>query len=290
MSYALYEPMRDAGRRCPALWRLLFGVLTVIAVSFGWVMAVLWVVAPRDERALAALETGGDRPALTALFLSLIAGLGLGTWIAARTWHKRSLGSLIGRAPRTLRHFTTAALTAWAMMAVMSLPGLMLGEAPVPNLAPRDWLGWLPLALLLVLFQTGSEELFFRGYLQGQLAARFRSPLLWLLPPALIFGLVHFVPTLPGGSATIYVGAAALFGLMAGDLTARTGSLGAAWGFHFANNCVAILLFAPGGSLSGLALYRVGDLADSLSPSPFLIVDLAAMGLVYLFIRRRLTA
>jgi uncharacterized protein len=49
------------------------------------------------------------------------------------------------------------------------------------------------------------------------------------------------------------VGAAATFGLIAADLTARTGSIGAAWGFHFANNTMAITILATDGTITGLS-------------------------------------
>ncbi len=48
------------------------------------------------------------------------------------------------------------------------------------------------------LIQTGAEELVFRGYLQQQLAARFASPLIWMVLPALIFGAVHYDPATAG--------------------------------------------------------------------------------------------
>ena len=47
----------------------------------------------------------------------------------------------------------------------------------------------------------------------------------------------------------------AAFGLVAADLTERTGSLGAAMGFHFANNLLALFIVSIKGTLTGLALY-----------------------------------
>ena len=44
-------------------------------------------------------------------------------------------------------------------------------------------------------------------------------------------------------------------GLFAADLTAKTGSIGAAWGIHFANNFNGIALIATDGTITGLALY-----------------------------------
>ena len=83
--------------------------------------------------------------------------------------------------------------------------------------------------------------------------------------------------------------AAALFGLMAGDLTARTGTIGAAWGFHFANNCIAILIVVTQGSLTGLGLYRSGDIISALALTPLVVFELFALMIVWLLIRRVVT-
>ena len=95
-----------------------------------------------------------------------------------------------------------------------------------------------------------------------QLAARFRSPLIWLLLPAVLFGLIHFDPTTNGANNWAVIGAVGLFGLIAGDLTRRTGSLGASWGMHFANNVLALLILPVSGALDGLGLFRTPYLSD----------------------------
>jgi membrane protease YdiL (CAAX protease family) len=132
-----------------------------------------------------------------------------------------------------------------------------------PGLPLRAWLALLPLTLLGILVQTGAEELVFRGYLLQQLAARFRSPLAWMVLPSILFGLVHYVPGMPGSTALILVLGATLFGLFAADLTAATGSIGAAWGFHFANNVLALAVLATDGTITGLALYLTPYTADA---------------------------
>jgi len=128
-------------------------------------------------------------------------------------------------------------------------------------------------ALVALAIQTGAEELVFRGYLQQQLAARFASPVVWALLPSVGFGMLHYDPATLGANAWLVVGATGLFGLIAADLTARSGTLGMAWGLHFANNFVALALIAPLGDLSGLALFRV----------PFAMDDTGLMRLALAF-------
>jgi membrane protease YdiL (CAAX protease family) len=93
--------------------------------------------------------------------------------------------------------------------------------------------------------------------MQQQLAARFASRWAWMVLPSVIFGLVHYAPAEMGGSVWLIVLATGAFGLIMADLTARSGSLGMAWGLHFANNCLAMLLFTTGEALDALALYRL---------------------------------
>ncbi len=73
--------------------------------------------------------------------------------------------------------------------------------------------------------------------------------------PSVLFGLLHYDAAM-GPAAWHIVLATLIFGLIAADLTAATGSLAAAWGLHFANNASALLLLATEGTLPGLALYR----------------------------------
>jgi len=95
---------------------------------------------------------------------------------------------------------------------------------------------FLPLAAILVFLQTGAEELFFRGYLLQQLAARFQNPLIWFALPPIAFGLLHYEPTVYGGISWGVVIGICLTGLAWADLTRITGNIGAAWGWHFMNN------------------------------------------------------
>ena len=273
----------------PSLWRLFFGVLTVLAVCLGWVFVVVWLVT-RQGTATGNMAGGiAQTPAQSLIFLTMIMGLGVGTLIAARFWQHRGLRSLIGHGPKTLRHFAVAALVTWAIAGALAALRLPFAEPIILNMDVRTWAMWLPLGLLAVALQTGSEEILFRGYLQSQLAARFRHPAIWLVIPAILFGAAHFLPTLPLGIGLTYVAVATLFGLLAGDLTAKTGSIGAAWGLHFANNALAILVVASEGTITGLGLYRSGDITDTLTPSALMMFDLAALILVWILIRRIVT-
>lgn len=290
---ARFRPMVAAAERRPALWRLLLGAVTAVLLAFA--LAALFVGAlgaVRGDGLDGALRLvfaeRGRTPASAVALLALVAWLGVGTLIAARVWQGRHPRSLIGPGARTLRHFAVAAGVTWAIVVVASLiPGR--GSEIVPNLDFRVWLRWLPVALVVIAAQTGAEELFFRSYLLSQLAARLRRPAAYLGLSAAAFGAAHFSPALPGSNNLIYVGFAFVFALMTADLTVRTGSLGAAWGFHFANNVVAVLIVATEGSVTGLGLYRSSwSLAEPVALSPWMVADFAMLVLVWWLIRQLL--
>ena len=85
------------------------------------------------------------------------------------------------------------------------------------------------------------------------------------------------------------VGLTGFFGLLMADLTARSGSLGLAWGMHFGNNILAILIFTTGEALDGVALFRLPySLTDPSSVAGLLVADLAGLVLVWAVLRRYL--
>ncbi len=96
-------------------------------------------------------------------------------------------------------------------------------------------------------------------------------------PPAVVFGLAHYAPAQSGPNAWAVVAAVTLFGLIAGDLTARSGTIGAATGFHLANNTLAILILSTDGAIDGLSLWRTGFAADDPVLAPLLLVDAAVL-------------
>lgn len=227
--------------------------------------------------------------------LATFAGLALAVVFVVRRMHHRGPATLFGDLTRLgpdLRRATIAALGLFFVVDLLS-PAGWGAEATRQPLA--GWLLYLPWGLLVVLIQVTAEEIFYRGYLQQQVAARFASPVVWLVAPNLAFALVHWSNGIDTVDSLQYVLWAFCFGLAASDLVARTGGLGAAIGLHFANNIFAFLLIGVEGDLdSGLALYlmpqAVAGAGDILSvPEPalslFFALDLSLILLAWLAIR-----
>jgi uncharacterized protein len=269
-------------RAYPQLWRLGLGIGMILVFHLLWLGALMMALrAIPGVGGVYGPQGIGTTPGMMVLLLMSFAGLGLGTILAVRLVHRRGAGTLIGHAPTALRHFVLGA----ALILVVNGAGLALGAGAIelePNLSPAVWLAFLPLALVALLIQTGAEEAVFRGYLQQQLAARFSSALVWMLLPSIAFGFLHFEPGTTGDNALLVVAVTGIFGLMAADLTARSGTLGLAWGLHFANNIFAMMIIAPQGDLSGLALYRTPFGQDDTEMMPALLAaDVVLLALIW---------
>jgi uncharacterized protein len=276
------------------LWRLALGFALILGTYFAWMALmglVVWALTGLDllEDRLSSIGEGSDPATMLALLATFLGGW-MGVWLAARLLHGRGWRSLFGHPPRVLADFVLGAMALGGIGGGAILLAWPVLPPVVPALPLAAWLMVLPLALLGLLIQTGAEELVFRGYLQQQLAARFAAPLVWMVGPSVLFGLAHYAPGLAGGTAWLILAATTLFGLIAADLTARSGTLGLAWGLHFANNVLAILVVSAMPGLDGLALWRLAPGAGDIL-RPLLLIDMALLVVVWatcrLWLRRR---
>ena len=285
--YTAHETLVSTARAHPQLWRLVLGLIVVIAViillsslahtTIGNLFPSPWIAGLQD----------GSNP---AAMLVLLGGFGfaiVGVSVAARILQKRSLLSIIGPPRVVARQFIWVSLYLMVLGAVLVLlPPYQMDAPMVPNLPALTWLALLPLSLIVVLIQTGAEEILFRGYIQQGVAARFRHPLIWLVVPSVLFALGHYVPAEAGENAALIAIWAGVFGFLMADLTARAGTLGPAIAVHFFNNIVALLLFASPTSLNSLALYLLPyEMSDAQALRPWLVVDFVMMGVSWLAAR-----
>ncbi|MCG7494637.1 CPBP family intramembrane glutamic endopeptidase [Thalassobius sp. Cn5-15] len=264
-AYALHKTYCDAARVTPDLPRLILGLI-LIELGFKVGLALMdAMLAEAPPQFVSDLHFGISRIGLL-LQLCSFAALALSALFVTRNLHNRPVATLIGppqQAWRDLWRVTWAGLAAFAAIEVLP-PYYSLAGAEWNT--PLLWLTTLPLAMIALLIQTGAEEVVYRGYLQQQLAARFDHPAIWLMVPNLLFAAAHWDPTGDLGAAQAYVIWAFFFGLAASDLTARSGTLGAAIGFHLANNTFAFLFFGTSGAPdSGLALLLF-PASDTLLP------------------------
>ena len=206
-----FEAFIAPARARPALWRLLAGALLATAAWLASVAALL----PLALR----LPADPGRAFLLAYLLSF-AGLALGTAAAAWLLQRRAPSTLLGPGGFRPRHFALAVAVV-ALLAALSAPLLAWLATPARQMPLAAWAAWLPLVLPALFLQTAAEEAAFRGYLMQGLAARFRSRWIWLLLPALLFGLLHWNPAEFGANAWIVALSTAVIGLVLADVTVQ---------------------------------------------------------------------
>jgi membrane protease YdiL (CAAX protease family) len=262
-----FEAFVAPARLRPALWRLAAGAALA---------ALAWLGAAAALLPLASRLPADPGRAFLLGYLASFAGLALGTAAAARLLGRRSPATLLGPGGFRPRHFALGVAVV-ALLASLAAPFVAWAAAPARQMPLATWAAWLPLVLPALLVQTAAEELAFRGLIMQGLAARFRSPWIWLLLPALLFGLLHWNPVEFGANAWVVALAAAVIGLVLGDVTARTGNLSAAMGLHFANNVASLLFVSLPSPLAGFSLWVARlDPDDAAAVRPLLLADLAA--------------
>lgn len=255
------ELVRSAQNGRHDVHHLLSGIGVIFVL--GYMLSAILISAVIEACRAAGYITFGEdlvngaTPEAMFLVLFSFAIWPFAIWVALRTVHHRAFGRVLGRAVVQQGKAVFLAL-AVLHIALFILPpwdtGLPDSSQVINNLPFSRWLLLLPLSLLAVLVQVSAEEVLFRGYLQQQLAARWASPLVWMVLPSLAFGLLHYNGD-AGSNAWLFVGWAVMFALMMADLTARAGSLGPAIAVHFVNNAAAMLLIGVPDNLGGLALY-----------------------------------
>lgn len=278
--------MGDARAR-PELWRLAAG-LGIVLVLYVTLNAVLFAIIGQllqPDQAQGLLH-GTSTSAALILLLSF-GFLTLGVAIAARQMQHRSLAAILGPRRLLLQQFWRVLRALVILGLVMAvLPPYGMGETLTQNLALSTWLLLLPVSVIAVLIQTSAEEVLFRGYIQQCLAARFRSPVIWMGVPSVLFAAGHYAPGVTGENALLVAIWACIFGMLAADLTARSGTLGPAIALHFLNNAVALLFISLPETLSGLALYLLPyDMTETGTLRQWLFVDFAVMTVSWLTAR-----
>ncbi len=271
------------------VWRTILGAVLIFGLYLGFFIGltsfIRWHYGALISYTILKSMFLGATPGSVILLLASFLGMAVAVFAVTRLLHGRSAATLFGQGGAALADgFRVAA--AILALELAFLPLTLTTDHLTRNLGLVDFLRYLPFALPWLLVQTGAEELVFRGYLQQQLAARFRSPWLWMGLPTAIFAWNHYAPETYGPNAPLICLWAAAFGLLTADLTARTGNLGAAIGFHFANNIAAFLLISTNGSMDGLALWsRAIDLTAPQLVQPLILIDFLGLLVAWLLAR-----
>lgn len=275
----------------PGFWRLIVGMVLIVAGWFLWTVLVMsayvvYQIAAGLPVTVALESLGrlvGAAGAVGVLFqLATFAGIWPASWAVVRLLHGQRFGTLFSPEARVRWGEFGFGLVLAAAFSAATLTFALVVVGP-PERTDLPLAGWLaailPLALLIFL-QASGEELVFRGYMLQQLAWRWRSPLVWAGVPALLFGLAHYTGGTALGIGWHYVVVTAVFGLAAAALVWRTGSLAAAMGLHTGMNLFAVAGVGVSGVLEGTQLF----LYDEAQARALFTADGVATGLMLLFV------
>ncbi len=139
-------------------------------------------------------------------------------------------------------------------------------------------------SVLLLPFQAGFEEVFFRGYLMQGFAKIFKYRWISLLITSLIFGGLHFFnPEVKQFGAPIVMPQYIWFGIFFGICALMDEGLELAWGVHAINNIFLSVFFTQDSSaLQTPALYRITE----FSPL-FDLISLFLLSVIFIFVAGR---
>ena len=290
-AYAKHEEFIAPARLRPEVWRLLLGLglgaIVMVALNLGLISLTSALLGPaRSDVFMAELNTAVTA---TSTFYSLVSFICItsGVFVAIYVLHDRSPLTVFGPlGPAVVVFWAVTKALVVLYVLLLILPPWSMGAPLVPNMPIGSWVALLPFSLCAVLIQSSAEEVVFRGYIQQQLAARFSSPLVWMVLPSILFGMGHYIPAEAGENAVLIAIWATVFGLLMADLTARAGHLGPAIAVHFVTNVSALLLASLPDTLSGLALYTIPySLTDVAELRAWLPVDFALMVVCWLVAR-----
>ena len=256
--YKPYKSLVEPAQESAAVLRLLLGIILFVVGVLAVNVAIIQIAQALRFDAILSADANTGQSSTAVLFVLFSFGLfALVLWVVLRLVHGRSMRSLIGNVATAFHDFWRVMRALVILLAVLFIVPAPDGYQLIAHIPLSQWLLLLPFAVAALAVQVGTEELVFRGYLQSQLAARFASPFIWMAVPSVIFGLLHYDPFAYGPNALLVAIWAIAFGMAAADLTARTGTLGAAFALHLANNMSAFLLVAFQGHWDGLALFTM---------------------------------
>jgi membrane protease YdiL (CAAX protease family) len=288
MTYKLHERLVAPARNKSDILRLIFGLVTITSLYMMMVMLGGHVVSVimGDAWAQAIVNSPGlTSPGQMLTVLGSFGFMIIAVCLVVILLHHRSPMTLLGGFRLATTQFFKAMRNLLPYMALMVTLAFVTEDLQ-PNLMLELWLSLLPLTLLFLLVQVSAEELVFRGYLQSQLAALGLHKSIWILLPAVLFGLLHYDPIIMGRAAPWFVLWAICFGVLAADLTARSGTLGPAVAFHFTINFLSVGIIGIADYLGGLNLYSYSfSITDTVNLISYLPLDTIGMLLAYLSVR-----
>jgi len=263
MKIELFEAETPGHRRT---WILAVPILAFAFFIIGQILALL----PTKFLGLATRETIETYPTILYLIIGAfgMTAVVFAAWLRffeRRSWASVGLGISKGTGRNYVLGFGIGLLMAASVVYAVRLLGGYAIEAEV-NLQLRDL---APILILMFAFmlQSGVEELIFRGWMLGRIAARYG---LWagVIGNSILFTLMHFdgdVSALGVSGTLLFVAATLLFAVFLSLLVIKEKSVWGAAAWHAAWNWMFITWF--GLPTTGIEL-NLSPLVSDLMPAP----------------------
>ena len=280
-----------------ALWRYLILSVAPFLVS-NFIGGIPLIVLLVGKSVSGELVTSGGMPDFSAMGINLNLGFALTVfpfvlafltfYLLIRPVNERSFRTVIngGRKIRWSRIFFSAAV--WTIISGLYLY-FSIKENPA-NFIFRNSSGSLltlaVLAILLIPFQAGFEEVLFRGYLNQGFALWSQNRWVPIIATSVIFGLMHSVnPEVKEFGFLTMMPQYIFFGIVFSVLTMMDNGIELAIGAHTANNVfIAVFLTQKDAAFQTCAMYEQINIfpwKDFAGLVLMSLVFLAIMALVY---------
>ena len=280
---------------------LLYVALIMIGYFLCQIPSTIYLVAIFTGDILSHNREGFEEKLqnLDSLFASTIPGFVVimltfliwmaATWLFFKMLHKRERMTLISGEKTFRKSYFFWGTLIYALFTIL-IPVFDMITAPdsyTVNSPDSQFYLLLSLAVVLTPFQTGCEELIFRGYLMQGFGLCTKSKFWALIITSVMFGLLHslnnevieygFWKAIP-----IYV----MVGLQLGFFAILCDGIEFSWGIHFINNLICFVLFSnEGGTMSEFAFIQFKREAVTVTDYIF---PIATTALIYLIFRKKM--
>lgn len=198
----------------------------------------------------ASLATPADNVGLALMLLSFVVGLLAFFQLAKAFQNKKATDITTGRKRFDWGRVLFGILI-WGVLTVIVSSIEISMDSDITY--AFDWTKFLPLlvvGLLMFPFQTGFEEVIFRGYLMQGTARLFKYRWVALLITSVLFGLMHGMnPEIETYGMEVAMPQYIIMGLILGYISVKDGGIELAFGMHFINNLLSSVIVTSDGQV-----------------------------------------
>ena len=263
----VHEGKNDIGR-----WIAMIVILVIVTQLVGGIPLAITIFM--NMSANPDLEPNPDNPfdltayginsleGFTLMIIPFVLGL-IALLLLIKPIHERPMLSVVtGHLSFRWKRFFWGAGVWLLLLSVYAVIATITGIQKIELQFSQDtFFSLIILSLILIPFQTGFEELLFRGYLMQGFGLLFKYRWATLLLTSLLFGGLHyFNPEVTEFGAWITMPQYIWFGIFFGICALMDGGLELSWGIHSINNIFLSVVFTQDSSaLQTPALYKITD-------------------------------